>query len=176
MRALHAETDAIPDPVALDQERALKDDTERQAQTICDSILGKNLSSVIVSVELGPREHAQGDGSALNQKRDSKNSLGDDNFILPWVPAPKSVTKEETPKDLTVQNSADQQSSLDVKTVLKRFDITVVHIDQIPAPRIIMAKEALTSAFDRYANIFETRVQGQLVRARRRYVQRERRA
>jgi flagellar motor switch protein FliG len=151
--SLHAETDA-PDPLALDQERKLKDDTERQAQSICDSILGKNRSSVLVNVELALESTRKG-GSALNQKRDSKNSLGDDNFILPWVPAPKSVTKEETPKDLTVQNSADQQSSVDVKTVLKRFDITVVHDDQIPEPRIIMAKEALSSAFDRYANILK---------------------
>jgi flagellar motor switch protein FliG len=152
-RAASQPTDA-PDPTALEQERRMKDDAERQAQAICDSILGKNRSSVLVNVELGLETTHKG-GSSVNLKRDSKSSLGDDNYILPWVPAPKSVTKEETPKDLSRQNQAAEQSSLDVKTVLKRFDITVVHDDQIPAPRIIMAKEALTSAFDRYANILK---------------------
>ena len=151
---LQAEATDAPDPTALDQERRLKDDTERQAQLICDSILGKNRSSVLVNVELGLETTHKG-GSAVNLKRDSKDSLGDDNYILPWVPAPKSVTKEETPKDLSLQNTAATQSTLDVKSVLKRFDITVVHDDQIPEPRIIMAKEALTSAFDRYSNILK---------------------
>lgn len=149
-----AEPADAPDPVVLNQERQLKDDTERQAQTICDSILGKNRSSVLVNVELGLESQRKG-GSALNQKRDSKNSLGDDNFILPWVPAPKSVTKEETPKDMSVENQAAQQSSVDVKTILKRFDVTVVHDDQIPEPRVVMCKEALTSAFERYQNILK---------------------
>lgn len=150
---VHSETDA-PDPMALDQERRLKDDSERQAQMICDSILGKSRSSVLVNVEIGLESNRKG-GSALNQKRESKNGLGDDNFILPWVPAPKSVSKEETPKDLNVENQAAQQATVDVKTVLKRFDITVVHDDSIPEERVIMAKEALSSAFDRYKAVLK---------------------
>ncbi len=150
---LHAETDA-PDPVALEQERRLKDDSERQAQMICDSIMGKGRASVLVNVELGIESTRKG-GSAVNQKRDSKSSIGDENFLLPWVPAPKSVTKEETPKDLSVENQAAQQSSLDVKTVLKRFDITVVHDNKVPAERVDMAKGALESAFDRYKSILK---------------------
>src|SRR5947209_7075980 len=118
--AAWAETDA-PDPVALDQERRLKDDSEKQAQAICDSILGKGRSSVLVNVELGLESVRKG-GSAVNQKRDAKSGLADDNYLLPWVPAPKSVTKEETPKDLSVENQAAQQATVDVKTVLKRFD------------------------------------------------------
>ena len=148
-----AETEA-PSPSALDQERRLKDDSERQAQMICDSILGKNRSSVLVNVEIGLESTNKG-GSALNQKRDSKSGLGDENFILPWVPAPKSVSKEETPKDLSVENQAAQQSTIDVKTILKRFDITVVHDDSIPEERVIIAKEALSSAFDRYKAVLK---------------------
>ncbi len=148
-----AETDA-PDPVALEQERRLKDDSEKQAQKICDSIMGAGRSNVLVNVELGLESTRKG-GSALNQKRDSKNGLNDDNFILPWVPAPKSVTKEETPKDMSVENQAAQQATLDVKTVLKRFDITVVHDEKVPVERVEMAKGALQSAFDRYASILK---------------------
>jgi flagellar motor switch protein FliG len=154
LRAESSSSNEAPDPTALDQERRMKDDAQKQAQQICDSILGKDRSSVLVDVELGLESTRKG-GSSINLKRDSKNSLGDDNFILPWVPAPKSVTKEETPKDLSLSNQAAQESSLDVKTVLKRFDITVVHDDQIPAPRVIMAKEALSSAFERYSNILK---------------------
>lgn len=149
-----AETDA-PDPVALDQERRLKDDSEKQAQAICDSILGKGRSSVLVNIEIGLESIRKG-GSAVNQKRDSKSGgLGDENFLLPWVPAPKSVTKEETPKDFNVENQAAQQATVDVKTVLKRFDVTVVHDDAISPERVTMAKEALESAFDRYKTILK---------------------
>jgi hypothetical protein len=150
---LHAEAEA-PDPIVLEQERRLKDDTERQAQGICDSILGKGKSSVLVNVELGLESSRKG-GSALNQKRDNKSGLGDDNFLLPWVPAPKSVTKEETPKDASVETQAAQQASMDVKTVLRRFDITVVHDEKIPKERIVAAQETLTSTFDRYKAVLK---------------------
>jgi hypothetical protein len=49
---LRAEAD-VPDPSALDQERRMKDDAEQKAQSICDSIMGKGHSSVLVNVELG---------------------------------------------------------------------------------------------------------------------------
>jgi hypothetical protein len=150
---LHAEAEA-PDPIVLEQERRMKEDTERQAQGICDSILGKGKSSVLVNVELGLESSRKG-GSALNQKREQKNGLGDDNYLLPWVPAPKSVTKEEVPKDASVETQAAQQATLDVKTVLKRFDITVVHDDQLPKERVVAAQETLTSTFDRYKNVLK---------------------
>ena len=67
---LLAESEA-PDPVVLEQERRLKEDTERQAQSICDSIMGKGKSSVLVNVELGLESVRKG-GSAIDQKRDSK--------------------------------------------------------------------------------------------------------
>lgn len=141
-----------PDPVALDQERQIKEDSERQAQSICDSIMGKGQSSVLVSVELGLESVRKG-GSALNQKMDKKSGTGDENYLLPWVPAPKSVTKEEVPKDANIETQAAQQSTVDVKTVLKRFDITVVHDDTIPEERVNLAKETLRSAFDRYKGV-----------------------
>lgn len=147
------EADA-PDPLVLNQERQLKEDTEREAKAICDSILGKGKSSVLVSVELGLESIRKG-GSALNQKRDSKNGLADDNFLLPWVPAPKSVTKEQVPKDASVETQAAQQSSVDVKTVLKRFDITVVHDQDIPKERITLVDETLKSAFERFKSILK---------------------
>jgi len=143
-----------PDPLVLDQERRLKEDAEHQAQTICDSILGKGKSSILVNVELGLESSRKG-GAALNQKRDQKNSLGDSNFILPWVPAPKSVSKEEVPKDASVETQAAQQTTIDVKTVLKRFDITVVHDETIPEDRIELTKETLKAAFDRYKAILK---------------------
>lgn len=149
-----AEADA-PDPVALQQERLLKEDTETQAQAICDSILGKGRSSVLVNVEIGLESTRKG-GTAVSQKLDSKNSgLGSDNYLLPWVPAPKSVTKEETPKDANVETQAAQQQTVDVRTVLKRFDITVVHDQTIPKDRVDLARETLVSAFERYKNILK---------------------
>jgi flagellar motor switch protein FliG len=151
---LRAEAEA-PDPLVLEQERRMKEDTERQAQSICDSILGRGRSSVLVNVELGLESTRKG-GSALNQKRDSKKGgLGDENYLLPWVPAPKSVTKEEVPKDASVETQAAQQATLDVKTVLKRFDITVVHDKEIPKERVDAAEETLKSTFDRYKDVLK---------------------
>ena len=67
---LRAEPTDAPDPTALDQERRLKDDTERQAQLICDSILGKNRSSVLVNVELGlETTHKGGSGGQLETRQ-----------------------------------------------------------------------------------------------------------
>jgi flagellar motor switch protein FliG len=144
-----------PDPLALEQERRLKDDTERQAQSICDSILGKGSSSVLVNVELGLESLKKG-GSNVNRKLDNKSGgLGEDSYLLPWVPAPKSVTKEEVPKDANVETQAAQQASVDVKTVLKRFEITVVHDQAIPAERVKFAQDSLASAFERYKNILK---------------------
>src|SRR5947207_1915718 len=79
-----AEAEA-PDPVALEQERRLKDDTEKRAQEICDSIMGKGRSNVLASIELALESVRKG-GSAVNQKLDKKGGLPDDNFLLPWVP------------------------------------------------------------------------------------------
>ena len=60
----------VPDPVALDQERKLKDDSEKQAQDICDSIMGVGRSKVLVNVELG-LESTHKAGSTVNQKTDN---------------------------------------------------------------------------------------------------------
>lgn len=150
-----AEAEA-PDPLVLEQERRLKEDAERQAQIICDNILGKEKSSVLVNVELGLESIRKG-GSAVNRKLDDKGKggLGDENFLLPWVPAPKSVTKEEAPKDANVETKAAQQATVDVKTVLKRFDITVVHDQDISEERVSLARETLQTAFDRFKSVMK---------------------
>jgi flagellar motor switch protein FliG len=153
MSAFGAVEDA-PDPVVLEQERHLKEDAEQKAQIICDNVLGKGLSSVLVNVELGLETSRRG-GSNLNQKRDNKSGLGDDSFILPWVPAPKSVTKEEVPKDASLETQAVQTDTVDIKTVVKRFDITVLHDKTIPKERVEEARSMLESAFDRYKNILK---------------------
>lgn len=151
--AVAADNEA-PDPIVLEQERLIKEDAERQAQTICDGIFGKDRSSVLVNVELGLQTSKKG-GTAMNRKMDSESGIGDENFILPWVPAPKSVTKEEVPKDASVETSGAEQAQIDVKTVVGRFDITVVHDDEIPDARIEMARTTLESAFSRYRNVLK---------------------
>jgi flagellar motor switch protein FliG len=151
---IHAED--VPDPMVLEQERKLKSDSEAKAQQICDSILGKEMANVLVNVELGLETTHKG-GSNLNRKLDNKagNGLGSESFILPWVPAPKSVTKEEVPKDASVATQAAQQDSVDIRTVVKRFDITVVHDKSIPQAQVDDAKAALESSFDRFKNVLK---------------------
>jgi flagellar motor switch protein FliG len=142
-----------PDPNVLDQERRLKEDTETKAQDICDSIFGKDMARVLVNVELGIETVRRG-GSNMNRKLDNKSNLNDaSNFLLPWVPAPKSVTKEEVPKDASVETQAAQQESTDMKTVVKRFDVTVVHDKTLPEDLVAEAKDNLSSAFERYKNV-----------------------
>ncbi|OVE77046.1 hypothetical protein BVX98_03765 [bacterium F11] len=145
---------STPDPVVLSQERRMKTDAERQAQGICDSIFGKEKSSVLVNLELG-LESSQKGGTAFNRTMDSTSGLGDENYILPWVPAPKSVTKEEVPKDASVESQEAKQTVVDVKTVLRRFDITVVHDESLSDARITLCKETLKSAFQRYSKILK---------------------
>jgi hypothetical protein len=110
---------------------------------------------VLVNVELGLESVRKG-GSAVNRKLDNKGGgLGDENFLLPWVPAPKSVTKEEVPKDASVETQGAEQQSVDVKTVLRRFDITVVHDDKLAEDSIKQVRETLAAAFDRYKAILK---------------------
>lgn len=145
----------VPDPVALQQENELKDSSEKQAQDICDSILGPGRSRVLVNVELG-LESTRKAGETMERKIDNKgNSLGDDSFLLPWVPAPKSVTKEEVPKDASVNAQGATSNTVDVKTVLRRFDITVVHDDKLPDETIKQARDTLAAAFDRYKAVLK---------------------
>lgn len=146
----------VPDPGVLEQERKLKQDSEQKAQQICDSILGKDMSNVLVNVELGIETTHKG-GSNMNRKLDNKSGseLGADSYILPWVPAPKSVTKEEVPKDASVATQAAQQESMDVRTVVRRFDITVVHDKSVADSQVADAKAALESSFDRFKNVLK---------------------
>ncbi len=145
----------VPDPTALAQEHDLKETSERQAQEICDSILGTGRSRVLVNVELG-LESTRKAGSAVERKIDNKGGgLGEDNFILPWVPAPKSVTKEEVPKDASMNTQGAESSSVEVKSVIRRFDITVVHDDTLSEDRIKLVRETLTAAFDRYKAVLK---------------------
>lgn len=145
----------VPDPTALAQEHDLKETSERQAQEICDSILGTGRSRVLVNVELG-LESTRKAGTAMERKIDNKGGgLGEDNFILPWVPAPKSVTKEEVPKDASMNTQGAESSSVDVKSVIRRFDVTVVHDDTLPEERVKLVRETLTAAFDRYKAVLK---------------------
>ena len=145
----------VPDPLALQQERELKESSQRQAQDICDSILGPGRSRVLVNVELG-LESTHKAGSTVERKVDNKgNGLGDDSFLLPWVPAPKSVTKEEVPKDSSLNTQGADSTAVDVKTVLRRFDITVVHDDKLPDDTVKQARDTLTAAFDRYKAVLK---------------------
>lgn len=145
-----------PDPMALEQERRIKEDTESKAQMIVDSIFGKGKASILANVELGLESSKKG-GSALNRKLEGKAGSGndDENYILPWVPAPKSVNNEDVPKDANLETQAAQQETVDIRTVVKRFDITVVHDDSIPEAQVDLAKTTLESAFDRYRGILK---------------------
>jgi len=108
----------------------------------------------LVNLELGLKSNRKG-GTALDVTRESQSSLGTDNYILPWVPAPKSVTKEEVPNDVKTETQAAQQSVVNVEAKIRRFDITVVHDDQISDARVTLAKETLKSAFVRYKDVLK---------------------
>ena len=145
---------SAPDPMALEQERTLKKDAEEKAEAICNSIFGQGRSNVLVNVELGLESEKKG-GAALTRKLESNSGVGDEEYILPWVPAPKSVTNEEVPKDANVQTQAAQTEQVDVRTVMKRFDITVVYDEALAEDRVEMAKNTLASTFERYKGILK---------------------
>lgn len=146
----------VPDPAVLEQENRLKNEAEHRIQNdILDRVLGKGRSSVLVNINIG-MESKRHHGSELEQKAEKKNPLTtDQDFLLPWVPAPRSVTKEEVPKEAKIEVSGGNEASVEVKTVIKGFEIIILHDVSVKDNQKDLVREAITSAYERYNSVLK---------------------
>jgi len=141
-------------PLLIQQENKLKGDAETKIQLeILDKILGDGKATVLVAVEVSlESEHKQ--TSTSEGTIDDKKELGSPDYILPWVPAQKTITEaNEIPKNAKMESAAGERSMSNVKMIVNRFDITIIHDEGIGKQDLDLVREAVVSAYSRYKNV-----------------------
>lgn len=146
----------VPDPTVLDQENLIRKDAEQKIQNeILNRILGEGRATVLVNVEVA-LESEHRDSSQSQGKVEDRKGLGDQDFILPWVPAPKTVNKaNEVPKDASMESSSGATATASVRQSVSRFDVTVIHDDSVSKAQIQLVDEAIRSAYVRFAQVLK---------------------
>jgi flagellar motor switch protein FliG len=146
----------IPDAQIIDQENLLRREAEQKIQKeILDRILGEGRATVLVNVEIGLETEKKDSATSEGQVEDKKK-FGDQDFILPWVPAPKTVNKQnEVPKDAKMESASGQIASAEVRQTVRRFDVTVIHDDSVGAGQLTLVEEAVKSAYSRFERVLK---------------------
>ena len=145
---------AAPDPVIIEQENLIRREAEEKIQRdILDRILGEGRASVLVNVEVSLESEKRESGTAEG-KVDDRKGLGDQDYILPWVPAPKTVNKEnEVPKDAKMEAASGEIATASVRQTVRRFDVTVIHDDSVSKAQLSLVEEAIKSAYVRFEKV-----------------------
>jgi len=145
---------AAPDPVIIEQENLIRREAEEKIQRdILDRILGEGRASVLVNVEVSLESEKRESGTAEG-KVDDRKGLGDQDYILPWVPAQKSVSKNnEVPKDAKVESASGEIATSAIRQVVRRFDVTVIHDESMGKPQMELVDAAIRSAYSRYEKV-----------------------
>jgi flagellar motor switch protein FliG len=145
---------ATPDPQVMDQENGLRREAEGKIQNeILNRILGEGRATVLVNVEVSLESQRKESASSEGKVEDNKG-LGDQDYILPWVPAPKTVNKaNEVPKDAKMESASGETASASVRQIVSRFDVTVIHDDSVGKDQLKLVEEAIRSAYDRFERV-----------------------
>src|SRR3989339_888571 len=103
-----------------------KEKTEHIQNYILDKILGPGRGVAIVDIELGMETNVTRQ-AAQEKKTDAKKRLGEMEYLLPGVPNPKSVTNEASPGESKEETGQAARTTVDVRTVIKRQLVTILH-------------------------------------------------
>ena len=161
-----------PDAALVDRETQLKATSEAKIQKdILDPILGPGKGMVFVDVELEQvtqKQEANKQGTGLAQSYKEKNQPGgafgiggdpNSQFILPGVPQPKFLSRlhpgggappEQAQQQQAAQAKEVSEQKLSVKTLVKKFQITIIHDQTIGADKLEMVRQRLLDAFAKY--------------------------
>jgi flagellar motor switch protein FliG len=162
-----------PDSALVEREAQLKATAEAQIQKqILDPILGQGRAMDFVDVELEQitqREEQAKQGTGFAQKYKEKgipgggslglNAEGQSQFILPGVPQPKFLSRLRAGGNTPPEQAAQQAQSaakevseqhISVKTIVKKFQVTIIHDDTIPKEKIDMVRQRIIDAFSQY--------------------------
>lgn len=163
-----------PDTALVERETQLKASAEEKIQRdILDPILGKGRAMVFVDVELEQliqKEETGQAGSGVQQRYKEKGPPGagmglglgnspEGDFILPGVPQPKFLSKLGKGGGATPEQAAQQQQAqvkevseqkVTVKTLIKKFQVTVIHDETVAPAKIELVRQRIVDAFGKY--------------------------
>ncbi|MEA3306159.1 MAG: FliG C-terminal domain-containing protein [Elusimicrobiota bacterium] len=122
---------------------------------ILDPILGKDKSYVFADIEFEivtkkSDQSKKGSGAIQQYKeRGDQKKSPTDNFILPGVPKPKSISGGEKERPSTSQGVQTEQSKgtasvrYGIDTEINKFQITVIHDDSLAQNILMLARERI---------------------------------
>src|SRR3989339_14493 len=127
----------------MDQEIKYEKEKAEYLQTyVLDKILGPRKANVIVDVEFG-LETKTVNQAAKEKKTEKKKRLGEVEYLLPGVPNPKSVTQESAPGESKEESGQAEETKYEVRTVIKRQIVTVLHDERVIKERLDMVRDAI---------------------------------
>ncbi|MCG2726195.1 MAG: hypothetical protein L6420_08085 [Elusimicrobia bacterium] len=122
---------------------------------ILDPILGPGKSYVFADIEFeiitkksDQQKKMMGALQKYKEKGDQKKSPTDD-FILPGVPKPKSITSSEKERPQMSQGGQSEQSKgmesirYGIDTDINKFQVTVIHDDTLPQETLMLSRERI---------------------------------
>ncbi|PKM97718.1 MAG: hypothetical protein CVU79_06895 [Elusimicrobia bacterium HGW-Elusimicrobia-3] len=137
-----------------------QDSMRREAETkvkkeILDPILGADRSFVFADVELeviSKKAEQSKEGLGVMQKYKEKggsDEAADTDFILPGIPKPRSVLSGENKRPEAAQGQQAQQAKgvqeirYGLETEITRFQLTIIHDEQLAPASIALARERI---------------------------------
>ncbi|OGS05486.1 MAG: hypothetical protein A3G41_03595 [Elusimicrobia bacterium RIFCSPLOWO2_12_FULL_59_9] len=157
---------AVPDFGLLEQEQEFKRNTKNEIQTqIVDPILGKGQAQVFVDVEMEVKsrvaqEMREGMGvleSFKGKQGKATDKSYDPQYVLPGVPKPRFLTDTGVgPRPAATQGTQAQQKRsvndqvLGVQTIIKRFEVSIIHDNAIPKAKLDLVRDRIISSYKKY--------------------------
>lgn len=155
-----AQSAALSNPMMETSLMQKQDSMRREAETkvkkeILDPILGADRSFVFADVELEvitKKAEQSKEGLGVMQKYKEKGAsdeAADTDFILPGIPKPRSVLGGENKRPEAAQGQQAQQAKgvqeirYGLETEITRFQLTVIHDEQLAAASIALARERI---------------------------------
>ena len=155
-----AQSAALDNPMMETSLMQKQDSMRREAETkvkkeILDPILGADKSFVFADVELeviSKKAEQSKEGLGVMQKYKEKggsDEAADTDFILPGIPKPKSVLGGENKRPEAAQGQQAQQAKgvqeirYGLETEITRFQLTVIHDEQLAPASIALARERI---------------------------------
>ena len=155
-----AQSAALDNPMMETSLMQKQDSMRREAETkvkkeILDPILGADKSFVFADVELeviSKKAEQSKEGLGVMQKYKEKggsDEAADTDFILPGIPKPKSVLGGENKRPEAAQGQQAQQAKgvqeirYGLETEITRFQLTVIHDEQLSPASIALARERI---------------------------------
>jgi len=122
-----------------------REKTEYLQKDILDRILGPDKAIPIIDVEFG-LDTVTTKSFAKERRAEKKKNLGEIEYLLPGVPNPKAVSQGEPTGESKEESGQQEKTTVEVKVVLKRQIVTILHDEKVPDAKLEIVKDAINSA------------------------------